>query len=36
LPKVHFPVGRQTAAVYHMSQVTPAWATRLVNKRIAL
>src|ERR1700757_496274 len=25
-PKVHFPVGRQTAVVYHMSQVSPVWA----------
>jgi hypothetical protein len=35
LPKVHFPVGTQTKFLYHLSQLSPAWATRLVNKRIA-
>jgi NAD(P)-dependent dehydrogenase (short-subunit alcohol dehydrogenase family) len=35
LPKVHFPIGRQTVALYHMSQFSPLWARRLVNKRIA-
>jgi NAD(P)-dependent dehydrogenase (short-subunit alcohol dehydrogenase family) len=35
LPKVHFPVGTQTKFVYHLSQWSPAWARRLVNKRIA-
>jgi hypothetical protein len=34
-PKVHFPVGTQTKFVYHLSALSPAWATRLVNKRIA-
>jgi NAD(P)-dependent dehydrogenase (short-subunit alcohol dehydrogenase family) len=34
-PKVHFPVGTQTKFVYYLSAVSPAWATRLVNKRIA-
>lgn len=33
--KVHFPVGGQTKFMYHLSQLSPAWATRLVNKRIA-
>jgi hypothetical protein len=35
LPKVHFPVGTQAKFAYHLSQWSPAWATRLVNKRIA-
>jgi NAD(P)-dependent dehydrogenase (short-subunit alcohol dehydrogenase family) len=35
LPKVHFPVGRQTKFVYHLAQLSPAWATRFVNKRMA-
>jgi NAD(P)-dependent dehydrogenase (short-subunit alcohol dehydrogenase family) len=35
LPKVHYPVGRQTKFVYHLAQLGPAWATRLVNKRMA-
>jgi NAD(P)-dependent dehydrogenase (short-subunit alcohol dehydrogenase family) len=35
LPKVHWPVGRQTKFVYHLAQFSPAWATRLVNKRMA-
>jgi short-subunit dehydrogenase len=33
--KVHFPVGRQTKAAYYLSQLSPAWLTRLTNKRIA-
>ncbi|MBV9515287.1 MAG: SDR family oxidoreductase [Mycobacteriaceae bacterium] len=35
LLKVHYPVGRQTKVVYHLAQYSPAWATRLVNKRMA-
>jgi NAD(P)-dependent dehydrogenase (short-subunit alcohol dehydrogenase family) len=35
LPKVHFPVGRQTKFVYLLAQLTPAWATRFVNQRMA-
>lgn len=35
IPKVHFPVGSQTKAAYHLAQVSPSWATRLVNKRMA-
>jgi NAD(P)-dependent dehydrogenase (short-subunit alcohol dehydrogenase family) len=35
LPKVHFPVGRQTKFVYHLAQLSPAWATRFVNQRMA-
>jgi NAD(P)-dependent dehydrogenase (short-subunit alcohol dehydrogenase family) len=34
-PKVHFPVGRQTKALYYLSQFSPAWLTRLTNKRMA-
>ena len=35
IPKVHFPVGNQTKAVYYLSQVSPPWLTRLVNKRLS-
>lgn len=35
LPKVHFPVGTQTKFMYYLSALSPAWATRFVNKRIA-
>ena len=35
LPKVHFPVGRQTKLVYHLAQLSPAWATRFINQRMA-
>jgi short-subunit dehydrogenase len=35
IPKVHFPVGSQTKVAYHLAQVAPSWATRLVNKRMA-
>lgn len=35
LPKVHYPVGRQTKFAYYLAQSSPPWATRLVNKRIA-
>lgn len=33
--KVHHPVGRQTKFVYYLSQLSPTWVTRLVNKRMA-
>jgi len=33
--KVHYPVGRQTKLVYYLSQFSPAWMTRLINKRMA-
>lgn len=33
--RVHFPVGRQTKVIYHLSQVSPSWLTRLTNKRMA-
>jgi short-subunit dehydrogenase len=35
LPKVHYPVGTQTKFLYHLAQLGPAWARRLVNKRMA-
>ena len=35
LPKVHHPVGRQTSAAFYLSQVSPVWLTRLINKRMA-
>jgi hypothetical protein len=35
IPKVHFPVGRQAKMTYHLAQAAPAWATRIVNKRMA-
>ena len=35
LPKVHVPVGGQTKFAYYLSQLSPVWATRLVNKRLA-
>jgi NAD(P)-dependent dehydrogenase (short-subunit alcohol dehydrogenase family) len=34
LPKVHFPVGGQTKLLYRFSQFSPAWLTRLANKRM--
>ncbi|HME49133.1 SDR family oxidoreductase [Mycobacterium sp.] len=34
-PKVHFPVGSQTKTVYYLSQLSPAWLSRLINKRMA-
>lgn len=33
-PKVHYPVGAQTKAIYHLARFTPAWMTRLANKRM--
>lgn len=35
LPKVHYPVGRQTKLAYYFSQVSPTWMTRLVNQRLS-
>ncbi len=35
IPNVHYPVGGQTRVAYHLAQLSPAWATRLVNKRLA-
>jgi NAD(P)-dependent dehydrogenase (short-subunit alcohol dehydrogenase family) len=32
--KVHYPVGRQTKFVYYLSQLSPNWMTRAVNKRM--
>jgi hypothetical protein len=32
---VHFPVGTQTKAMAAGSRFSPAWLTRLVNKRLA-
>jgi NAD(P)-dependent dehydrogenase (short-subunit alcohol dehydrogenase family) len=34
LPRVHFPVGGQTKVAYPLAQMSPAWLTRLVNKRM--
>ena len=34
LPKVHYPVGRQTKVVAAVSQVLPNWASRLLNKTV--
>lgn len=35
IPKVHFPVGRQTKFAYYLSQLSPSWMTRAVNQRMA-
>lgn len=35
LPKVHYPVGRQTSVLATMSQVTPNWMQRLLTKAFA-
>jgi NAD(P)-dependent dehydrogenase (short-subunit alcohol dehydrogenase family) len=34
LPKVHYPVGRQTKVLAGMAQMSPAWMARLLNKRV--
>lgn len=34
LPKVHFPVGRQTKILAGMAQVSPHWMARLLNKTV--
>jgi NAD(P)-dependent dehydrogenase (short-subunit alcohol dehydrogenase family) len=35
IPKVHFPVGAQTKTMYHAARFSPAWLTRLFNKRMS-
>jgi NAD(P)-dependent dehydrogenase (short-subunit alcohol dehydrogenase family) len=35
LPRVHYPVGRQTSVLAAMSQVTPNWMQRLLTKTLA-
>jgi NAD(P)-dependent dehydrogenase (short-subunit alcohol dehydrogenase family) len=32
--KVHYPVGVQTQLAYYLAQVSPAWLTRLISKRM--
>ena len=32
LPKVHYPVGRQTKVLVGLAQMSPNWASRLLNK----
>jgi NAD(P)-dependent dehydrogenase (short-subunit alcohol dehydrogenase family) len=34
LPKVHYPVGRQTKVLAGLAQVSPNWASRLLNKAV--
>lgn len=34
LPRVHYPVGRQTSVFAAMSQVTPNWVQRLITKTV--
>lgn len=34
LPKVHFPVGRQTKILAGLAQVSPNWAARFLNKTV--
>lgn len=34
LPKVHFPVGRQTKVLAGVAQVSPNWMARLLNKTV--
>jgi short-subunit dehydrogenase len=34
LPKVHYPVGRQTKVLAGMAQVSPAWMSRLLIKTV--
>ena len=34
LPKVHYPVGRQTSVFAAVSQVTPTWVQRLLTKTV--
>jgi short-subunit dehydrogenase len=34
LPKVHYPVGRQTSVLAAMAQVSPNWAQRLLTKAL--
>ena len=35
LPKVHYPVGRQTKLLAGLSQVSPNWVQRLMNKTVS-
>ena len=35
LPKVHYPVGRQTKLFTSMAQVSPNWVQRLMNKTVS-
>ena len=34
LPKVHYPVGRQTKVLAGLAQVSPNWAARFLNKTV--
>jgi NAD(P)-dependent dehydrogenase (short-subunit alcohol dehydrogenase family) len=34
LPKVHYPVGRQTKVLAGLAQVSPHWAARILNKAV--
>ena len=34
LPKVHYPVGRQTKVLAGLAQMSPNWAARLLNKAV--
>lgn len=34
LPRVHYPVGRQTKALAGLAQVSPHWVSRLMNKAV--
>jgi NAD(P)-dependent dehydrogenase (short-subunit alcohol dehydrogenase family) len=34
LPKVHYPVGRQTKVLAGLAQMSPNWASRLLNKAV--
>ena len=34
LPKVHYPVGRQTRLLAGVAQVSPNWVARLMNKTV--
>jgi short-subunit dehydrogenase len=34
VPKVHYPVGRQTSVFAAVSQVTPTWVQRLITKTV--
>jgi NAD(P)-dependent dehydrogenase (short-subunit alcohol dehydrogenase family) len=35
MSKVHFPVGGQTKILYYLSEFSPPWLARLINKRMA-
>ena len=34
-PRVHYPVGRQTKVLAALSQVSPNWIQRLMNKTVS-